>query len=165
MSISLLRVTSMDEVQWLIEAFRARANHAAVTKLDILMDVERLDDPRIVPFLLQVLRDPKETAEVRIHVLKRLRNGRLGLESREPVAHAITQVLSETSSPDLRLQAALALAEFTDIAGIPALLGCLALDSIEPLELRYSAFTSLERAGASPECVALLRQMSADETL
>jgi hypothetical protein len=40
---------------------------------------------------------------------------------------------------------------------------CLAQD--ESLDLRYAAFTSLERAGPTPESIALLRQISRDETL
>jgi hypothetical protein len=133
--------------------------------LDVLLDLERLRDPRIVPFLLHVLSDRQEPAEVRIHVLKRLRNGTLAKELRPTVAHAIAQVVADRTSPDLRLHAALALAEFTDVDGVPATLGSLALDASEPLDLRYSAFTSLERAGPTPKCVALLRQLSADETL
>ena len=35
----------------------------------------------------------------------------------------------------------------------------------ESIDLRYAAFTSLERAGPTPECVALLRQLSNNETL
>ena len=44
-------------------------------------------------------------------------------------------------------------------------LGSVALASKELLDLRYSAFTSLERAGLTPESVNLLRQLSADEML
>jgi hypothetical protein len=69
------------------------------------------------------------------------------------------------SSVDLRLEAALALGEFTDISGVLSALGSLALEPQELLDLRYSAFTSLERAGPTPECVDLLRQLSNDELL
>jgi hypothetical protein len=157
--------TSVDEVERLIAAFTARARSAAASKLDVLIDLERLDDPRIVPFLLLVLTDREEPTEVRIHVVKRLRNGSLAAETRGRVAHAIIQILEDRSNPDLRLQAALALAEFTDVEGVAHMLGSLALDVTEPLDLRYSAFTSLERAGSTTECVAILRQLVADETL
>ena len=69
------------------------------------------------------------------------------------------------SSIDLRLQAALALGEFTDTPGVPTALGSLAMQPQELLDLRYSAFTSLERAGPTSECVNLLRQLSNDEML
>ena len=155
----------MDEVEQLIKAYDSRAASPPVSKLGILIDLEALPDPRIVPFLLRVLADRREPTEVRIHVLKRLRNGRLPPECRPLVAEAILQVVSDRSSPDLRLQASLALAEFTDIAGVPTRLGRLALDSDEPIDLRYSAFTSLQRAGSTPECVALLRELTTDEML
>jgi hypothetical protein len=132
---------------------------------DNQFDLEGLRDPRIVPFLLRVLADRLEFTKVRIHVLKRLRNGRLRPECRPLVADVILEVVSDRSNPDLRLQASLALAEFTDIAGVPTRLRRLALDSDEPIDLRYSAFTSLQRAGSTPECVTLLRQLSRDATL
>jgi HEAT repeat protein len=155
----------MDEAQRLIRGFRSRATWSAASKLEVLMDIEQITDPRIVPFLLEVLADQHEPVEVRIHVLKRLRNGGLGPEYRAPVAEVILRVLSDASGADLRLQAVLALAEFTDIDGVPAALGGLALNRDESIDVRYSAFTSLQRAGAIPECVAILRQLSEDDTL
>jgi predicted neuraminidase len=155
----------MDEAERLIEAFNARATSSVASKLDALMDLERLGDPRIVPFLLQVLADQREPSDVRIHVLRRLRDGRFIPACRLPVAEAMLQILSDHSRPDLRLQAALGLAEFADIDGVVTTLGGLALDPDEPIDLRYSAFTSLQRAGPTRECVALLRQLSSDETL
>jgi hypothetical protein len=41
----------------------------------------------------------------------------------------------------------LALAGFTDLEGVVAALGSLALDTAEPIDLRYLAFTSLQRDG------------------
>ena len=155
----------MDDVERLIEAFRARSRWSVLSKLDALLDLEQLDDPRIVPFLLHVLADQHEPTEVRIHVLKRLRNGRLQPEERQSVAEAVLMVLSDRSNLDLRLQAVLALAEFTNIDGVTATLGSLALDSGETIDVRYSAFTSLQRAGPTVECVAVLRQLLVDGML
>ena len=45
--------------------------------MNVLMDLERLPDERVVSFLLHVLANSAEHSEVRIHVLKRLRNGPL----------------------------------------------------------------------------------------
>ena len=155
----------MDDVERLIEAFRARSTRSVLSKLDALLDLEQLDDPRIVPFLLHVLAGQREPTEVRIHVLKRLRNGRLQPEERQSVAEAVLRVLSDRSSPDLRLQAVLALAEFTTIDGVLVTLGSLAVDPGETIDVRYSAFTSLQRAGPTPECVTLLRQLTTDAML
>jgi hypothetical protein len=98
-------------------------------------------------------------------VLKRLRNGQLGHRYRLAAAEAMRQILADRSSPDLRLQTALALAEFVDLQGVATSLGRLALDTAEPLDLRYSAFTSLQRAGPTRECVGLLRRLLTDEEL
>jgi hypothetical protein len=42
------------EVTRLIEAFRAQPASSVLAKLDILLQLARLDDPRIGPFLLAV---------------------------------------------------------------------------------------------------------------
>ncbi len=165
MSVSLLGVIGMDQVERLIGAFRARVTSGAASKLDVLMDLERLRDARIVPFLLQLLSDREEAAEVRIHVVKRLRNGHLASDERRAVALALIQVLGVGFGLDLRLQSALALADFTDIEGVVQMLGNVALEPGEPIDLRYSAFTSLERAAPTAECVGFLRQLTFDETL
>ena len=156
----------MDEVERLIQVFSARgAMASAAAKLDVLLDLERLRDRRVVFFLLQLLGDPSQPAEVRVHVLKRLRNGPLTAHDRVKVAGALRQLLSSGSSLDLRLQAALALGEFTDIAGVPPALGALALEHDDSIDLRYAAFTSIERAGPTTECVNLLRQLANDDML
>jgi hypothetical protein len=155
----------MDDVERVIEAFKTRPTWSVISKLDALMDLEQIDDPRIVTFLMELLVDEGEPTEVRINVLKQLRNGPLQPLQRQPVAKAVLQVVSDRSSPDLRLQAVLALAEFTEVDGVPATLGGLTLDPGETINVRYSAFTSLQRAGATTECVATLRQLSADELL
>jgi HEAT repeat protein len=155
----------MDEAEQLIEVFRARARSSVASKLDALTDLEGLGDPRIVPLLLDVLADRREPIQVRIHVLKWLRNGYFIPAYRAPVAGAILHIISDDSSPDLRLQAALAVAEFSDIDGVLTALGGLASNMDEPIDILYSAFTSLQRAGPITGCVALVRQLSTDEAL
>jgi hypothetical protein len=60
---------------------------------------------------------------------------------------------------------AVALAEFADVDGVPAGLAAVTLNPELPLDLRYSAFTSLQRAGPDSACVAFVRQLLADEEL
>ena len=157
----------MDRVELRIETFRARANSSAASKLDALMDLERLPDPRVVPFLLGALTDEREPVEVRLHALERVRDGSLvnNTGRREAVASAILRVLHQQCQPRLRLHAAAALAEFTDVDKVVRALGTLTLDRDVSLDVRYSAFTSLERAGPTPECVAFLRQLLSDDAL
>jgi len=155
----------MDDAELLMDAYRSQATASVRAKLDALLDLERLRDPRVVPLLLEVLDDRREPMAVRIHILKRLRNAELMRNYRPAIAEAMLRLLSNRSGPDLRLEATLALAQFTDMEDVLAALGGIALDPLEPIDLRYSAFTSLQQAGPTPECVSLLRQLSADEML
>jgi HEAT repeat protein len=156
----------MDEVERLIEAFGSRGKRDQATwKLDVLMDLGRLDDHRVVAFLQAVLTDCAEPSGVRIDALKRLREASLAPEERVKVAEASLRVLCKHSDSGLRLLAALVLGDFTDVRGVLDALGELAGDPDEPLELRYNAFTSVQRAGPTAECLALLRALSSDETL
>jgi hypothetical protein len=134
-------------------------------RLDTLLEIERVHGPRCLPYLLDVLDDPYEPAPVRIHVLRRLRNGRFPPECRAAIAEAILPLLVERGLTDLRLQALLSLADFTDIDSVLPSLGRLAVDAHEPIDIRYSAFTSLQRAGPTAECVEFLRQLATDEAL
>jgi hypothetical protein len=157
----------MDELDRLFDLYRVRASSSIAFKLDVLMNLERLRDPRVVPFLLNVLGDRNEAEEVRIHVLKQVRNGGglVALADRAVVAKLIGSVLAEKSTALLRIHAALALGEFTQIDGVLAWLSAVCLAQDESIDLRYAGFTSLERAGPTPECIALLRQISSDDTL
>lgn len=158
----------MDEFEWLADAYGRRASAGPSSKLDLLMHLERIRDARVVPFLLNVLRDSGELEQVRINVLRRLRNGD-GLvvpADRAPVATTMGDVLAdESTAVDLRLQAALALGAFTDIDGVLSKLGAVCLAQHESIDLRYAAFTSLERAEHTPRSVEFLRELSDDETL
>ena len=157
----------MDELERLAYVYRTRASASVKSKLDVLMDLERVRDPRVVPFLLQVLMDPRECEEVRIHVVKQLRTstGVLVPTDRPAVATALGAVLAELSAEGLRLQAALALGDFTQIDGVLSRLTAVAVARHESIDLRYAAFTSIERAGPTPEGIAHLQQLARDETL
>jgi hypothetical protein len=94
----------MDEIDQLIETFRGRAS--ARSKLAALLDLERIADPRVLRFLLDVLSDKAELPLVRIHVLNRLRNGNIPPIQRPAIAEVMLRVLADDSGPDLRMQAA-----------------------------------------------------------
>jgi hypothetical protein len=157
----------MDELQRLVDLYRTREASPVKSKLDVLMDLERVRDPRVVPFLLQVLMSPHESEEVRIHVLKQLRNGSgvLVPADRPAVAKIISEVLTDAPAEDLRLQAALSLGDFTRIEGVLSSLSAIALARDDSIDLRYAAFTSIERAGPTTEAIAALCQIASDETL
>jgi HEAT repeat protein len=155
----------MDRVACLIEAYRAQPAAPPYRKLDVLLDLEQLRDARAVPFLLELLEDRHEPLEVRLRVIRLLRIVRCPGEARVAIGRELSKLLLKRTSPDLRLAAALTLAEFTDTPGVPSALGTLALDTSEALDLRYSAFTSLERVGPTPECTLLLQELAHDEAL
>ena len=74
-------------------------------------------------------------------------------------------MLADKSNEELRLQAALTLGDFTEIDGVLPRLSAVSLARGESIDVRYAAFTSIERAGPTPECIALMRQITGDETL
>ena len=67
-----------DDIDQLITEFRRRGSAASLAwKLGVGMDLERVPDDRIVPFLVEVLVDRRQPIELRLHLLKRIRNGRI----------------------------------------------------------------------------------------
>jgi hypothetical protein len=156
-----------DEFQRLADSYSARRFAAPTSRLDLLMDIERIRDPRVVPFLLAVLRDPHEADDVRVSVHEQLRHGNSLLfpADRMAAAVAIGDVLAGRSGADVRVQAALALGPFTRIDGVLSQLNAVCLARDESIDLRYAAFTSLERAGPTQDCIGLLRRIASDDTL
>lgn len=157
----------MDDFERLVSLYRTRASSSVRSKLDVLMDIERIRDRGVVPFLLEVSCDGHESVEVRISVVKRLRNrhGFLAPADRQRVAKIVGEVLADASNAELRLQAVLTLGHFTDVDGVLSALSAVSLGRDESIDLRYAAFTSVERAGPSPESIAVMRQIASDETL
>jgi hypothetical protein len=134
-------------------------------KLDALLDLDGFDEPRVAHLMLDVLADPRQPDAVRKAVLAGVRERRFLRSERVLAARRVTQLLCEPADSDLRAQAALVLGELTDVSGVIAALEAVAAEPTESFDVRYAAFTSLERAGATPECVAVLVRLSDDETL
>src|SRR5262245_35685122 len=63
----------MDELDRLVNVYYGRESSSVKSRLDVLMDLERIRDPRVVPFLLRVLRNADESDDVRAHVIRQLR--------------------------------------------------------------------------------------------
>jgi hypothetical protein len=157
----------MNDLERLVTAYRARASSSAKSKLEVLMDLDRVPDSGVVPFLLKVLEDPHECDEVRIYVVKRLRSRhRFPVPvDRQVLARSVSKLLTDESNVQLRLQVALTLGDFTDIHGVLAWLSAVSLAADESIDLRYAAFTSVERAGPTAESIAAMRRIAGDETL
>jgi hypothetical protein len=155
----------MDELQHSLQIYRARPTAPALWKLDVLMDLEALRDPRVVPFLLHVMLDGGEPLEVRIRVVRYLRDPGRVAEARLSVADALVRVVADRSNLELRLAAVLALTDFTGVVGVSSVLGAVASDGDEPMDVRYSALTALEHAVPSSELTVLMRHVSTDQLL
>lgn len=157
----------MAKLERLIHDYRVRASSPVTSKLDVLTEIERIHDSRVVPFLLGVLGDRNENLEVRIHVVKQLRNrnGFLAPADRPVVARVLGDTLSDKSNVQLRLQVALTLGDFTEVDGVLSWLGAVSLAPDDSIDLRYAAFTSIERGGPRPESIALMRHIATDEAL
>lgn len=156
----------MDELERLIATFGACGRPAgAAWKLDVLMDVGRFGGPRVVAFYAAVVADATEAPEVRSDALRRLRETLLTPDERTVAVAVCLDALAPESDLTLRLHAALALGDFVDVPAALAALGRLAADVDEPIDLRYNAFTSLQRAGPTPACLEILARLVSDPML
>jgi hypothetical protein len=157
----------MDELERLVGEYRAQASVCPSLRINVLADLQRVRDPRVVPFLLTVLLNKDEADDVRMYVMKELHSGTglVGATNRPAVAQALRGVLAENLVDDLRGQAALLLGEFTDVNGVLSSLGAVCTTRDASIELRYTAFTSLARAGPTHECVELLEVLATDDSL
>jgi HEAT repeat protein len=154
----------MDEVERLIEAFSSHGRRdQSVWQLDVLLDLGRIDDPRVVQFLVGVVQDAAEPPDVRIEALRLLREAPLTPSNCAQAARAGLRALTPESESQLRLHTAVVLGDFTDVDCVLAVLGRVAADRGESLELRYNAFTSVQRAGPTTACLDILRALSDDE--
>jgi hypothetical protein len=157
----------MTEFERLVRIYRMRATSAAGSRLDVLLDLERIRDPGVLPFLIEVLTNRRESLDVRMYVVKRLRSRDCLPTSadRLSIATALCNVLADDPNQNLRLQAALTLGDFHEADGVLARLFTVALAAAESGDLRYAAFDSIERAGPAPESITLMRQLASEETL
>jgi hypothetical protein len=152
---------SLDE---LLEQVRSDANRSSsVSRLDLLLDLGQSHDPSVLPVLLHIMADRDEPRAVRVGAMKLVRSGHLAPIERPRIAAAIVDLLAHGADPQLRLQAALALGDFTDVDGVLDELGGIALGIGESVELRYTACTARERAEPSPAYLTRLAQLAGDE--
>jgi HEAT repeat protein len=135
-------------------------------RLDMLLDLGRIADPRVVAVLLGVLSDCSEPVSVRLAVLRHLRDRSDTHMRRTEAAEVLRRLVRDRrTNLALRGQAALALGDYTDLRHVVADLGAVCGEATDSFDVRYAAFISLQCAGPTPECIALLRRISEDETL
>jgi hypothetical protein len=155
-----------DDIDQLIAEFRRRGRRAsAAWKLGVVMDLERVHDNRIVPFLVEVVADDLQPTDLRTHILRRIRNDAIRPEAHALVAAALVPLVRQASMPDIRAEVVLALGALSDVDGVLAVLASVALEESNPLDLRYCAFMALDRAGPTERSIAALRTLVNDEML
>ena len=119
----------MDEAGRLIREYHMLASSSVASRLDVLLDLVRIRDPQVMPFLLKVLGDRSESRESAHPCAEALRNGD-GLVApveRPQFAKAIGDVSADNSTTQLRVEAAPALGLFTEIDGVLTAFSTLAL--------------------------------------
>ncbi len=156
----------MDDIARLIAVFEDSGADTA-WKLDALLDLGQHRHPVIIPFLLRVLADPSEAAAVRIAVTRSLRDRQLTFRERCDTARVLADIVTSPSCAysDVRAHAAVAMGDFVDVDGVLEALGHCAVDPQDDFDVRYAAFTALERAGPTPDSIPILKLLRADETL
>jgi HEAT repeat protein len=139
---------------------------ATAWKFDALLDLGQRRDPRVDKFLLRILSDREQPSQVRVAIIRLLRDSRLSGPRRCDAARVLADTLETSSGADcdLRAQAAVALGDLVDEDGALGTLGDRAADPHDDFEVRYAAFTSLERAGPTTESIDILTQLRTDET-
>ena len=156
----------MDEVEQLMHAFYSfQGPSATAWKLDTVLGLSALHDSRVFAFLVRLLSDNRESPDVRLDVLTRLRALDLNPVERALVASTMVDVLGRDVDARLRLNAALALGDFIEAEHVVDRLGTVVLSERESFDLRYAAFSSLERAGPIAAVVAVFEQLTSDDLL
>jgi hypothetical protein len=154
----------MDKVDTLLQAFGSHGKlNQSLWKLDVLLDLGRLVDPRVVQFLAAVVTDVDEPPDVRSEALSCLRETAECPSDRVVAANAALAALAAGSDSRLRLRAAIVLGDFVGLEGVLSALGTVTTGEAEPTELRYTAYTSLQRAGPTTACLAILGSLAEDE--
>src|SRR4051812_44614974 len=106
----------MDKVDRLIHAFGSRGKHnQSLWKLDVLLDLGRLGNPRVAPFLAALVADADEPTDVRSEALSRLRAIARTPSDRLLAACAGLTALATGSDSRLRLRAAIVLGDLVDV--------------------------------------------------
>ncbi|MEW6127921.1 MAG: hypothetical protein AB1757_12855 [Acidobacteriota bacterium] len=157
----------MDEVGRLISEFKAAkldANGECDEKIDLILELEELEDPRIMPFFLEVIGNENEYDLARIEVLKILKlRDRRSPEEHERIGKAILEVLAKSKDADVRNYAAMALAKYLDVEGANTEAGNLLLNSKTQIDLRHNLFFAFERFGETDDGREVMLKLLQDE--
>jgi hypothetical protein len=161
----------MDNVSRLINLFKSEdtsslANIDSSRKPQIIIELEDIDDERILPFFLEVLLNEREYDLARIETLQVLEVRNLSYprvqEEYDQVGQAIKQVLVNSTDHDVRNYAAMAIASYIETEGAFDLVEGILLDENEDIDLRYNAFAVIEGMGLKDSSMEVLKKLTQD---
>lgn len=155
-----------DPVAEAIAAYRGSAPDDEAAKIDAIDDLEDRVDPRILPFFLEVLADPRGLDLARIEICEILQ-AREGSDSaeRQKIAAVLAHVLLDDEDDDVRNYAANALARYVGEKGAREALESVLLDAEESRNVRQNAVFAIERAGPTSDNKKILQQLEFDPQL
>ena len=155
-----------DRLSHLISLFRAAefSGQESPAKLAALSELQEVDDPRVTEFLVSVAADPKEYDLARIESLRALEIRNMGHEERHSMARALARVLREDDDPDVRNYSARALAAVMDVPAAQEAAARHLLDREEDEDVRHNAFFAVERGGANPWSLDIMKNCLEDES-
>lgn len=159
----------MDEVGVLIGRFEDEDTDSlpeidTSKKVDIVRRLENLTDERVLPFFMRVLASQQEYDLARIEILRILevRRARDAHEG-ELIGKLIQRMLSSDPDDDVRNYAAMAISSYMDVKGSLEVVEGIIFNVEEEINLRWNAFTAVERMGPTREGELMLHRLLKDD--
>ncbi len=160
----------MADVEGLIRAYKSqkptttnRQEYAG--KTSIIQELANQDDSRVLPFFLEVVSDDAGYDLARIDILQRFAFGDYSNQQREAIGQVIQRLLLDSSDGDIRDHAAIAIAEYMDIAGSINAVETTVSNPAESINLRHNALAALEQMGPTDRTMEVMRRLTHDDQL
>lgn len=165
----------VDQIGELIDVFKAERPSglsgqeypdklSVLDKLEELQDLDALDDPRVLPFLVASVANEKEFDLARMHILNMLAHWDYNEEERRMVGLVVLRLLEEDPDWNVRNYAAMAMLPFISMPGALNLVSRIVLDPNERRALRSNALAVIQRHGPTEETIAVARRLVHDPT-
>lgn len=148
----------VDGVEELIHAFGAeqpsgRSGRGYPGKLSVLEELEEIDDPRILPFLLTSVSNVGEYDLARMEILNMLAIREYSEQERQMAGQVVIRILKSDPDNDVRKYAAMAMSPFIDLPSALDVVGEILLNPDENRALRSNARAVVERRGPTKETI------------